>query len=144
MRIFAIIAATILFMGCSEEAPKPSAQMLCDQIIDLENDMLTAKKDDKGAADRLTRKWKSFIKTFEALSTEQRVEGYKKATIVLKEKNQLNPDLFKAAGNPRAQQIYLDVLEADPSTIDAKAHTFATMAVDNMETHLKQAKALRG
>ena len=141
MRIFAIIAATILFMGCSEEAPKPSAQMLSDQIIDLANDMLTAKRGDKGAADRQTRKWESLGKTFEALSTEQRVEGVKKAIIGLKEKNQLHPDLFKAAGNSRAQQLFLDVLEADPSTIDAKAHTLATMLVDNIE---KVPKALRG
>ena len=52
-------------------------------------------------------------------------------------------DLYKTAGSLRSQQLqmFLDVLEADPSTIDAKAHTLATMLVDNIE---KVPKALRG
>ena len=117
--------------------------MLSDQFIDLVKFTLAAKGDDEGAADGINRKLEAFRKPFEALSTEQRVEGLKKAFIVLKEQNPDIADLFKTAGNLRSQQlqIFLDVLEADPSTIDAKAHTLATMLVDNIE---KVAKALRG
>jgi hypothetical protein len=152
MRIFAIIAATMMLMGCSdngtkppaqmpsdkmdglEEARNPSAQILCDQIVECVDVLVTASATDSDVLKRLKGKSEALDKTLFELSESDRVEGFKRAIIRIKEKNQFQAYMkrFKFVTNEAALEAHTmvrDVIEANSANLDAKAFALATAMV---------------